>query len=345
MSFHWAGDLVDSLNDHSVLWRLRHVSLAGDAEPRLRSVDVEVPSGVTAIIGYSGAGKTSFLNLLSSLEIPTGGSMESAEIVKSGGTQFGLPTYWVPQNAGLWSHFRVEQHIEAVESDGIGQKSTSGGESADNWLSKFDLTHRRRAYPGHLSRGEQSRLSVARALAANPAVLLMDEPLAHVDPIRTPQYWSVIREHLATTGASLVFSTHEPSVAIQESDHVICLKNGSVAATGNTQQIYRQPPSQEVALFLGPINWFSASDRNIWLSGVDADLPSGADGETGIRPENIQLHDCQDGAFEILSFRFGGSYAETQLRHRELSLVRTIVHRPAGSSHFKGQVVRLDVIS
>lgn len=328
-------------SDDGPLWQLRDVCLAGDTTFRLDHVSLEIRQGITAVTGYSGAGKTSLLNLLATLEIPDSGRIDACESVKTATGHFQLPTYWVPQNAGLWSHFRAEQHLQAVQTGGIGQNSSQSRESADNWLARFDLSKRRQAYPGQLSRGEQSRLSVARALAANPAVLLMDEPLAHVDPVRTPQYWSVIREHLATTGASLVFSTHEPAVAIQESDHVICLKNGSVTATGPTREIYHHPPSLEVARFLGPVNWFDAAQASVWLGSRSL----AADGETGVRPENIQLTDNKDGGFEILSFRFGGSYAETQLKHRATSQVRTIIHRPAGSAHFEGQTVELEVIS
>ncbi|MCR9197051.1 MAG: ATP-binding cassette domain-containing protein [Planctomycetaceae bacterium] len=328
-------------SDSGLLWRLQDVSLAGQTSPRLDRVSLTLSAGVTAIIGYSGAGKTSLLNLLATLEIPDGGSMEASTTVKARTGAFRLPTYWVPQSGGLWSHFRAEQHLEAVQAGGIGQNSSQSRESTDNWLARFDLSERRQAYPGQLSRGEQSRLSVARALAANPAVLLMDEPLAHVDPVRTPQYWRVIREHLATTGASLVFSTHEPAVAIQESDHVICLKNGSVTATGLTREIYHHPPSCEVARFLGPINWFAAADVAVWLGTESATAAE----DVGLRPENIHLTDNKDGAFEILSFRFGGSYAETQLKHRASSQVRSIIHRPAGSAHYEGQTVGLEVIS
>ena len=352
-------DKHDSLHTESVssaaepLWQLRQVSLPGDTAPRLDNISVEIGRGVTAVIGYSGAGKTSLLHLLSTLEIPGSGSIEVAEIVRSGAAPFCLPTFWVPQNAGLWSHLRAIEHIEAVQSAGITQKSATPRESADNWLAKFDLSERRRAYPAHLSRGEQSRLAVARALAANPAVLLMDEPLAHVDPIRTPQYWSVIREHLTTTGASLVFSTHEPSVAIQESHHVICLKSGKVTATGATAEIYAHPPTQEVGQFLGPVNWFLQDQVSVWLP-ADSLFPStadgadgvgGAEGALGLRPENIHLRGCPNGVFEILSFRFAGSYAETQLQHRDSAQVRTIIHRPAGGAHFVGQRVELEVIS
>lgn len=328
-------------SDSGPLWQFHNVSLAGDTSARLDCVSLKIPAGITAIIGYSGAGKTSLLNLLAALEIPDSGSIAASPVVREQTARFSLPTYWVPQSGGLWSHFRAEQHLEAVQAGGIGQNSSQSRESTDNWLARFDLSERRQAYPGQLSRGEQSRLSVARALAANPAVLLMDEPLAHVDPVRTPQYWSVIREHLATTGASLVFSTHEPAVAIQESDHVICLKNGSVTATGPTSEIYHNPPSCEVARFLGPINWFAADEAAVWLGTESAT----ATGDVGLRPENIHLTDSKDGAFEILSFRFGGSYAETLLKHRASSQVRTIIHRPVGSAHHEGQTVGLEVIS
>ena len=320
-----------------ILWKLHGLTLDGDRSPRLAEVSLEISSGVTAVVGYSGAGKSSLLNVLAGMESPDAGRVECCvgEPLAAG---FDLPLFWAPQDSGLWPHMSVRDHIMIVCSANGGKLGDSAV-SVDNRLAAFDLTHRQHAFPGELSRGEQSRLAIARALSANPAVLLMDEPLAHVDPVRTPEYWSNISEHLKTTGASLVFSTHEPSAAIRESQSVICLDAGRVKYFGSTRQLYDSPPSEEVARFLGPINWFQAEDRSVWLG------QQAVDEELGVRPENIQLTTIEDGPLEILSFRFCGSYAETTLKHIATSLTKTILHRPAGSAHHAGQTVSLEVHS
>lgn len=318
--------------------------LNGDRSPRLSKVDLEISTGVTSVIGYSGAGKTSLLNLLAGMEYPDSGNI-SCHVPEPAASGFSLPIYWSPQDSGLWPHLSVRSHVTAVVDSNAG-KLGNPSEFADKALADFDLLHRQHAFPGELSRGEQSRLAIARALAANPAVLLMDEPLAHVDPVRTPKYWSIICGHIKNTGASLIFSTHEPVAAIRESQSVICLDAGQVKFTGETRQLYHNPPDKEVARFLGPINWFVKDECESWLSHCSKpDDSATKNGERGIRPENIQLNENAEGAFQILSIRFCGGYSETILRHLSTSTTKTILHRPAANIHHDGQSVNLEVLS
>lgn len=319
------------------LWSIHGLTLNGDQSARLADITLDLLSGVTAVVGYSGAGKSSLLNVLAGMESPDGGRVESFVGQPSQGG-FDLPLFWAPQDSGLWPHLSVRDHITAVSTADNGKIGVLR-ESVDKRLAEFDLDHRQHAFPGELSRGEQSRLAIARALAANPAVLLMDEPLAHVDPVRTPKYWKIITEHLISTGASLIFSTHEPAAAIRESQTVICLDTGRVRFAGVTRQLYDNPPCEEVARFLGPINWFSVEDRATWLRQAETDC------EIGVRPENIQLTTIEDGPLQILSFRFCGSYAETTLKHVATSCTKTILHRPTGNAYRDGQMVRLEVHS
>lgn len=325
------------------LWKLDGVVLVGDASPRLDGVSLEIPSGVTAVIGYSGAGKTSLLNVLAGMDLPDSGSVD-CRFASSAESNFAVPLFWSPQDSGLWPHISVRNHITSVMAENDG-KLGDPSEFADKTLADFDLLHRQHAFPGELSRGEQSRLAIARALAANPAVLLMDEPLAHVDPVRTPQYWSLICEHLKNTRASLVFSTHDPSAAIRESQSVICLNAGQVRFTGATRRLYLDPPDEDVARFLGPINWFTADETVTWLnkSPLSTEQSAGKQ-ERGIRPENVQLTENVNGFFQILSFRFCGSYSEARLKHVPTDTTKTIQFRPAANSHHDGQTVNLEIL-
>ena len=325
------------------LWKLDRVVLAGDASPRLDGVSLGIPSGVTAVIGYSGAGKTSLLNVLAGMDLPDSGSVER-RFANSERSDFAIPLFWSPQDSGLWPHISVRNHITSVMAENDGNPGDPS-DFADKTLSDFVLLHRQHAFPGELSRGEQSRLAIVRALAANPAVLLMDEPLAHVDPVRTPQYWSLICEHLEKTGASLVFSTHDPNAAIRESQTVICLNAGKIRFVGETKRLYLDPPDKDVARFLGPINWFTSVESATWLnnSGPSNDQSSESK-ERGVRPENIQLTEKTDGPVQILSFRFCGSYSEARLKHLPTASTKTILFRPAANSHHDDQTVNLEIL-
>ena len=134
---------------------------------RLDGVSFCVDDGVTAVVGYSGAGKTSLLNVLAAFE-----TVDSGEVCLPSNPDDGrLPLFWVPQSGGLWNHLTVEQHLLAVSSAEI---SAQFQISSDEILQQLDLQHRRVAVPGELSQGERSRLAIARALASSAGVLLLD---------------------------------------------------------------------------------------------------------------------------------------------------------------------------
>ncbi|MCA9043639.1 MAG: ATP-binding cassette domain-containing protein, partial [Planctomycetaceae bacterium] len=175
------------------LWKLQDVQLGGVGRPRLSGVSLEIPTGVIAVLGLSGAGKTSLLNILARFEKPDEGSVTFLK-----NTESRLPVYWSPSDNGLWPHLTAWQHLEVV------------CDSPDKWLAQFDLTEVADSLPETLSMGERSRLSVARALATNTTALIFDEPLNHVDRARLHGYWDVICRTCAERNTSLLFSSHDP---------------------------------------------------------------------------------------------------------------------------------------
>ena len=292
------------------LWILENVSLAPS---RLRDVSLTLHPGVTAVIGWSGAGKTSLLNLLAGFEKAERGSVRGTVSVA-----------WVPQDGGLWPHCTAREHLAIARP---------GGGGLDALLAAFDLAARADARPHELSQGEQARLSVARALAANAAVLVMDEPLAHVDPARAGNYWRVIREHLAATGASLVFSTHLPEIALGEAERVVCLSEGRVVHEGALRELYDAPPTAELMTFLGPGNWLTPDEAALWL-GAEIERPR------CFRPEQLALTSDDAGANTVEVSRFRGSVADVDLRHAASGAVRSFFHRPGAEILRAGMRVR-----
>ena len=314
------------------------LGMASDRPPRLRKVSLTVPRGVTAVLGASGAGKTSLLNLLAGFEKPTSGKLHGDTRVA-----------WVPQSDGLWPDCSAREHLT---------ECGASGDEAERLLAAFDIAHCAKSRPAKLSYGERNRLAVARALAmlawdsrpgcqsgtAVPAVpsrgegaaetscgggvaatartLVFDEPLAHVDSARAGKYWRVIREHIARTGASFVFDTHAPEIALAEAEHAICLHEGAVVFSGKIAELYERPASEELANFLGPANWLTPDDARAWL------------GETWptarcVRPEQMLVVEAaENGAHAVTSSRFFGSYAETDLQ-TDTGSARTFIHRPS----------------
>ncbi len=294
------------------LWQLEAVTLAPG---RLRGVTLEIPRGVTAVLGWSGAGKTSLLNLLVGFEKADAGTIDGRAKVA-----------WVPQNGGLWPHCTAREHLKIAGASAA---------KCDALLAAFDLVEKTPALPDEMSEGEQSRLAVARALATDAEVLVMDEPLVHVDPARVGKFWRAIREHLARTGASLVFSTHEPEAALSEATHVICLRDGGVLHAGETLALYENPPTSETMECLGAGNWLTPEEAQQWL-GIEIAAAR------CFRPERIVIEPCESGGFVVESARFCGSVAEAELRRGEMG-PRQFFHRPATASLRAGFLAKIEV--
>ncbi len=110
----------------------------------------------------------------------------------------------------------------------------------------------------------------------------MDEPFAHVDPGRVDQYWRTLRNHLQSNQSSLVFSSHSPQVVMREASHVLCLDQGRIVWEGDPQTLYDSPPSQSLALMLGPANWIEKSE-------VIAGIREQGTNSRCLRPEQLLL--------------------------------------------------------
>lgn len=315
----------------SELWSLRDVALVSDGTQRISGVTVDVTSGVTAVLGYSGAGKTSFLNLLVEFERQTAGSIDRKLPDSS------VPLFWVPQNGGLWNHVSAGDHIQKVGSDGA-----SDSANADEWLKRFDLEARSASRPAELSQGERARLSVARALATGAAVLVMDEPLAHVDPGRLAAYFDVIMEHVRGGSRSLVFASHQPELVLRYADSVICLDAGSCVFSGSVSDLYQKPADSRLATLLGPGNWISTDEFAFWL-----DHTGHAEGV--LRPERLRIEQLDESGggderrFVVTGSRCLGPTTETTVREEATDRQRSFVHLTQGAL-VGGQQVRLSIL-
>lgn len=351
------------------LWKLEAVTLTGTPRPRLAEVDLEIPAGVTAVVGQSGAGKTSLLNLLVGFERPDAGTV-NATFPRSDER---LPLFWVPQNLGLWPHLTVAEHLHAVISPANHESNSTVDDRVVSLLAEFDLSELADARPDRLSQGERSRLSVARAVASGAAVLVMDEPLAHVNPSRVGRYWDVLRRHVRESGASLVIATHSPETVLREAEYAVCLSEGRVLYVGPVDELYWRPASVELAEFLGAHNWLSAEEAGQWLNlddersdGESADDQSARDtsatdirsvrgtGEQAtaeaardrcLRPEQIAVVEAQDSPLIVESSRFAGSVGEVELRDERTGHARRFFHRPSRNGLPAGARVVLKVLA
>ncbi|MFO1093920.1 MAG: ATP-binding cassette domain-containing protein [Planctomycetaceae bacterium] len=299
------------------LWTLDGATLPGRSGPRLDRVSVVIPSGVCAIAGPSGAGKTSLLNLLVEFERPASGqvvrSIDEPDAAATGYSARRLPVYWCPPDDGLWPHLSVREHLESVApiSDDRAQR-------IDGLLGAFGLLALAAARPDSLSEGERARVSVARALASGARVLVMDEPLAHVNRSLRRACWCALRETCARQGTSLVFSSHDAETIVREAEHVICLDAGRVVWSGPVAELYARPPSLALAEFLGPVNWFEPDEAAAWLA-------TPMNGPRGVRPEALVVTPTETGPLVVEEAVDIGGLGEVQLRD-VAGRRRTFVH-------------------
>lgn len=319
-------------------FQIDNLTLSGADRPRLDRVSLRIESGVTAIVGYSGAGKTSLLNVLAGFEQPESGTVQSVAAENTNGR---LPLFWAPQNGGLWSHLTAREHLAAVRPPDISGEFMI---SSDEILQQLDLHHRSDAVPVELSQGERSRLAIARAMASRAHVLLLDEPLAHVDSARRDGYWRLLRTLFYQLQTTVVFASHEPEAVVRESANVICMNEGKVIYHGSTRKLYDDPPNQLAGEFLGRLNWFSREDLPIWIdkSGSCIETSDSHHG-VGIRPERVSISVRHDGQLEVVESWFAGARCETTVRNRRTGNLRTIVHRSGEADLVSGQVVEIRV--
>lgn len=321
---------VETLQSESILWSLKHVSLNCASGVRLADVDLEIPQGITAIMGYSGAGKTSLLNLLVEYESPDQGTISRSDQYFQTGTA--LELFWVPHSLGLWPQYTAQEHLTLVHPHLDTQHET-----VDDLLTAFRLTEVRKNYPGQLSQGEASRLSIARALASQAKVFVMDEPLVHVDQAHWELYWQTIRRYCQKQETSIVFSTHMPELVLREAEHVVCLDAGQVVYSGVVDDLYYAPPTYQIATYLGPVN-----DLSLMSNHTDSQI--NRHDTSLIRPEQMMLGKDEFSLWEVQQTAFSGSIEEVHILHQESQTAHTFYHRPARPLLQKGDRVSIRLL-
>lgn len=273
------------------LWELEQLELDGSPGARLRQVTVSIHSGSTAVIGPSGSGKTSLLNLLVGFERPSRGLIRFRPPASQR-----LPVYWVPVEGGFWPHLTTREHLTTVCND---------SPLTERVLEQFGLKGVAGANPETLSMGERSRLALARGLLARAAVLVLDEPLTHVDPARLGHDWQLLKSLAQEQGTALVFSTHDPAMVLRHAEQVICLENGTVSWSGPVDELYYAPPTPALGWQLGPLNWFEPAAAQEWLQ-QDCSQP------LVVRPEQLQVSPLPEGPLLIRSVTACGLLREVE---------------------------------
>jgi osmoprotectant transport system ATP-binding protein len=225
------------------------------AEPAVGDLSFDIEAGdIVALVGPSGCGKTTTLKMINRLIEPSGGRilLEGRDVLAQDPVELRRGIGYVIQSVGLMPHQTIARNIATVPHL-LGWDEARIRERTQELVALFDLDPDFLArYPGELSGGQRQRVGVARALAADPDVMLMDEPFAAVDPIvraRLQDEFLSIQRRLQKT---IVFVTHDVDEAIKLADRICILNTGGVLEQyAAPEEILRAPANDFVARFVG----------------------------------------------------------------------------------------------
>jgi osmoprotectant transport system ATP-binding protein len=238
--------------------KLEHVSktYAGADEPAVSDVTFEVPEGETCVlIGPSGCGKTTTLKMINRLIEPTGGKifLQDEDVLKKDPVQLRRGIGYVIQQIGLFPHMTIRDNIATVPVL-VGWDSARIDSRVDELLAMVGMEPRlyRDRYPRELSGGQRQRVGVVRALAADPPVMLMDEPFGAIDPINRDHLQNEFLRLQKKIKKTIVFVTHDIDEAIKMGTLICILQvGGHIEQFDSPSNILASPANEFVADFVG----------------------------------------------------------------------------------------------
>ncbi|MFF5083614.1 ABC transporter ATP-binding protein [Actinoplanes sp. NPDC000266] len=242
-------------------------------------LSMELPTGkMTVLVGPSGCGKTTSLRMINRMVEPTSGRVliDGRDVTAQDEAELRRGIGYVIQHAGLFPHRTVLDNVATVPML-LGKTRREARTASLELLERVGLpTEFAKRYPAQLSGGQQQRVGVARALAADPPVMLMDEPFSAVDPVVRAQLHTEFLRLQQDLGKTIAMVTHDIDEAIKLGDHVAILRQGGVLAQfGTPQELLDNPADDFVASFIGrdrglrSLSFDSASSVPVSPAGAD----------------------------------------------------------------------------
>ena len=247
-----------------------------------------------SILGPSGCGKSSLLRLIAGLEVPSRGQVFLNNQEISGNKIYLAPEHrkfgMIFQDFTLFPHLNIKENL----TFGISGSKKEKQKKVDELLNLVSLTHLAEKMPYQISGGEQQRIAVARALAPNPRLILMDEPFSNLDYQLRQQLRYDIRKILKKHGVATILVTHDQLEAITFSERVILMKSGKLLQSGTSIEIYQFPRTLWASSFVGEANHLSAKWKENSLNSTLGyiNVPSEIGKKTKVilvRPEDFKI--------------------------------------------------------
>ena len=216
------------------------------------SLDIE-PSEVVAFIGASGSGKSTLLRCVNLLENIDDGAilLDDIDISEPGidPDPFRRRIGMVFQNFNLFPHMTVLENVALAPRKVLGRPKKEASDQARELIARFGLADRADGYPDQLSGGQQQRVAIARSLAMNPEVMLLDEITSALDPELVGEVLDVVRE-LKASGMTMLLATHEMGFAREIADRVCFLHQGRILECSSPADFFANPQHQRTQQFL-----------------------------------------------------------------------------------------------
>ena len=268
------------------------------------AVDV-APGEVLGVLGPNGAGKTTLLRALCGLTaITTGRIRLGAEVLDDAAADTFVPTERRPVGV-VFQDYRLFPHLDVLDNVAFSPRSRGATRRearvrATTWLERLDLVELASRKPHEISGGQAQRVALARALAAEPRLLLLDEPLSALDARTRLEVRTRLRHHLKDFAGPVLLVTHDPLEAMVLADRLLVIEDGRVVQEGTPADVARRPATQYVARLVG-LNLYAGDldpDRTtVSLDGggmlavsPQDEISSGARVLVGLRPSAITIH-------------------------------------------------------
>jgi sulfate transport system ATP-binding protein len=273
----------------------------------LRGVNLDVHSGeLMALLGPSGCGKTTLLRIIAGLE-----SADQGRVLFAG--QDTTDVHVRERQVGfVFQHYALFRHMTVFENIAFGLRIKPRGQrpsSAQIKTRVMDLLKRVQMesmadrYPSQLSGGQRQRIALARALAVEPKVLLLDEPFGALDAKVRKELRRWLRRLHEELEVTSIFVTHDQEEALEVADRVVLMNQGAIEQVGTPQQVWDQPASPFVYGFLGDVNLFHghAHEGLLHLDGLALDAPEHRQAQNAqamayVRPHELQVERYRSGA-------------------------------------------------